>query len=567
MKNPRMACVDIETTGLDWSARILTVAVSWRDEGGQVCSKGWSVGMSDLFTSRDPLPLVRHELGQILAKVDLIGGHNMAFDLSYLYRDQLLDSSQVQNKLVDTLILARMTGPYDSVSLQNVSLKFGLKGESWDRMKKLRGSLEKLSPESVLQYNKEDTHINLLLAEKMWAQAIVIYPPEFITQECGFSDLMARIRLRGQTVDRGKLSILVDEYQEKKKRLIETYLHPHGIEGPSHHDGLIKYLIKEGQTFVNYTPGGKPSVNEDSLNLMVSSVPEHVEVIIKAVLDAREAEKRLSTWLVPILENHSVRDGRVHANFTAGGAFTYRLTANEPGVQAMPKELDFWGPYWSCDYKQAEPRLGAMYAKDNALARIFATGEDLYIGAAREMFSISPNDLVDKATRKLAKQSILATIYYSGPATLAMQCHVTLDVAKKTIDANRRVFKPLRLAAEQAMDVWEKRGYLTLLCGKRIYLPDNERGRTYKAFNNLIQGGVAGIVGKAMRELDKRGYWLVGQTHDEIRFDPDYPTFDQDEVREVMRGCVPEVIQGRTNPMIDMDVDVELVGAKELVTV
>ena len=95
---PKMCCIDLETTGLDWTARILTVAIAYRDEGGQVCSKVWAVGMEDLLTARSPIPLVRHELSTIIAQCDYVVGHNMTFDLSYGYRDHLLDSNQGKNK-------------------------------------------------------------------------------------------------------------------------------------------------------------------------------------------------------------------------------------------------------------------------------------------------------------------------------------------------------------------------------------------------------------------------------------------------------------------------------------
>jgi len=562
---PKIVAIDIETTGLDWVASILTIGLAYRGNGGEIVRESRSVAMVDLFTQATPKPALRHWLQTACKRADLVAMHNTVFDLSYLMRDYLLDEEDITGKLLDTLLLARMTDKHESVSLANVAQGYGLGKAEWFAMKGERKHLANLPPEKVLSYNEDDAELTLLVAEKLYTLGLTIYTRDFMVGESDYCRVMAKIRVRGRAIDRPHLEALIDSYQNRQKELLGKVLIPNRIGGPSNHTDLIAFLKKEGVQFKYATAKGAPTVAEKALLELKLDYSDNLKVIeiINAVLLSREIEKRLSTWLVPIYSHHTSIDGRVHANYSVAGAFTYRLTANEPGVQAMPKDLKLWGRGLSCDIQTAEMRLGAAYAADSNLSHIFFTGGDLHLETSRLMFG----DELAPAKRKVAKQANFAAIYFSGPKTLAMQTGITVTEAETILKHHKQVFFTLAASAQTAMRRWEDRGYLTLICGKRIYLPDSERGltanrwgrkesRTYKAFNNLIQGGVAGIVQRAMCEFDRLGYPMTGQTHDEINFDPDFD-YDPEVIRDTFRQALPQHISERTDPPITIEIDID----------
>ena len=550
MDLPKIVAIDTETTGLDWRAQFLTIGAAYRGESGEIVREVKSVTMADLFTEVTPIPALRAWLKKLCRQSDLIAMHNTTFDLSYLMRDGFLDESDVIGKLFDTLLIARMTDKHDRVSLDSLAKQYNLGKPEWFAMKRKRKNLQSLAPETVMDYNADDCELTLVIAEHLYKLGLPLYGHQKMCLESDYCRVMAKVRLRGKPVNMPFLGNLIDQYQSRQNHLFRMTLQLNGIEGASNHQSLIKFLAKEGVEFTALTPKGAPSVDENALKDIMIRYQNQPKIIrvVDAVLDAREVEKRLSTWLVPIYSHHAV-NGRVHANYTVAGAFTYRLTANEPGIQAMPK-LGLWGDHISCDYSTAEMRLAAMYAKDNQLARIFEQGADLHLETARLMYG----DDQAAAMRKYAKQANFAALYFSGANTLSIQSGLPFADAKAILTNHKRQFATLHGAANSALDIWKDRGWVELLCGKRIYLPDYEKTRAYKAFNNIIQGGVAGIVGRAMMALDAAGYPMIGQTHDEITFDP-WVNFDEEEVRSIMGGVVPPKIDGRTDPRIVMEIE------------
>lgn len=569
----KFLAIDIETTGLDWQSEILTVGVAYRDESGAVVRESRSVNLFDLFTEVTPIPAVWHWLTTHCERAQFIALHNATFDLSFLLRDELLGEDDVKGKLVDTLTLARMTDKHESVSLANLAKEYGLGRAEWFNMKGKRKNLNSLPPSVVLSYNEDDAELTLLVAEYIFAKGLTLYDQEKLLYESDFCRVLAKIRCRGRSINRAHVESTVDKYRELQRGLISDVLQPHRIEAPMNHGDVIKFLRGRGVKFDTFTDKGQPTVGKKALLSIKSRAGNKslIWTVLDAVLAAREIEKRLSTWLLPILDYHTKRDGRVHANYTAAGAFTYRLTADNPGVQAMPKSLGIWDMDVRCDLKAAEFRLASIYAGDSVMAQVFASGGDPHLETARLMFG---NE--NAATyRKMAKIVNFAAIYASGAYTVSLQMESDVETAQKLLTHHRKQFHQIATAAKLAAQTWESRGYLTLLDGKRIYLPDSERGtvanrygqlkaRTYKGFNNLIQGGVAALVQRAMWEFDRLGLPMVGQTHDEVIFDlfpfieGDLVKFPEREISEIFQAALPEKIAGRTDPVIQMAVDTEV---------
>lgn len=546
--------IDIETEGLVWASRVLTVAASWRDESGQVKTKSWCVNAADLFHDATPIPAVRHDLLRLIGRSDIVIMHNATFDLSFLLGAHVLTAADVRGKLFDTLSTARMTGPRESVSLANLAIAYGVANEAWLSKKKLRSNMMRVPVEIMLDYNEQDAQITLLLGEKLWQEGAKLYGEDFLRRESDFCRLMAEIRYRGKAIDQHKLSTIRERTAAEKQHIYQKVLFPRKIEGANDREGLLRFLADRHITGLNKTLKGNDSVDEDSLNAALTGIHDpEAKGIVEAVLRARHLDKSLSTWIDGMLA-HADGELRVHPNFTVAGAVSYRLTCSDPNLQAVPKEMDIWTPQLSADYSQAELRIASMYAQENGLAKAFDSGEDVHMTTARTMFGKT-----DKETRTLAKRTNFASIYGSGDKGLADNTGLSIENARKLRMLHQKIYPALNQMSRRAEKAWKEKGYLTLISGKRLYATKEDiEFRAYKAFNQLIQGSVAEIIKEAMMTLDAAGVRINNQIHDSLEFDPD---IDVEMVKRVMQGVVPEHIQSRTSPRITMQVDAEIVGA------
>lgn len=589
MCDQKTLCLDIETTGLLWTSDILSVGVSYRNGDGSIHSNAWNVAARNLFYESQTVPQVRARLVPLVQQADLIIGHNLTFDLSYLFKLGLLDPEHVKGKLFDTLLMARMTAPHESVSLDNLCAEYQIGTMGWRAKKANRANLSKVDVESLLKYNKEDTLYNLLLGEHLWDLGKTLYDPAFMKRESEFCRVMAEIRVRGMGLNPHKVYDRVKEIHRQKQPVFQKYLWDQKIDGPNDRNGLLAWLDKHGLSTFVYTPKGGDSVNEDALHGLVQHLVEkydpefdvagdvieeplyydsrlsrvrrkldqstrHIVDTLDAVLACRGWDKEINTWLLPLVETHGEEDGRAHALYTVAGTVSYRLNCSEPGLQAIP-DLDIWEPHWVLDYSQAEFRLGALYAHFDELAELYAKGHDAHTITAMRIFK---TDKPTKNQRKRGKTVNFASNYGAGPVRLAGQLGIPVEEAREFLHLYKENLWPLFEMSTKVTKKWEDTGYIKLWTGKRRWATRDEQKRhSYKAWNQLVQGGVAELAKEAMMALDARGIPMLAQVHDSIKFPPG---IDIEEVRDIMVNALPEQIRRWTNPPIQMLVDHDMKG-------
>lgn len=558
MNPPRMCAIDIETTGLTFKDQILTVAVAWHNAEGAVARTAWPCTAQDLFNAPMSPAQIRAQLLPIVAQSDLVVMHNASFDLSYLLRDQVLEVADVKGKLFDTLLTARMTGPRESVSLANLCKTYRIGNRQWSEQgKALRGNLQNQPVAAVLDYNAADCEYTLRLGEQLWAEGLKLYPRDFLLRESDFCRLMAEVRVRGKKLNLAQLAVEQDRLAAQQEQIRAAFMYPHGIAGSSDREGILRFLDTKGLVSESQTRRGKQSVDKAALaNLASSSQLSAADrEVLTQLLELRNIEKLLSTYVEP-LPGLADATGRVHPNFTVGGAVSYRLSSSNPNAQNIPRSLSVWAPFVSADYSQAELRLAAAYAQEHALAVAFAQGTDAHAATAELMFGSS-----DQHKRQTAKTANFAALYGSGVRGLARNLGVSEEQAKRVLDQHAQAYPNLKRCAHQAEEVWVERGYITLLSGKRIYATrDVKERRSFIAFNQLLQGGVAEIVKEAMLQLDEAGIPIIGQVHDSVEFPVGV---DEAAIKSIMESVFPAHIANRTQPPISMAVDVEYKGVGE----
>ncbi len=266
--------------------------------------------------------------------------------------------------------------------------------------------------------------------------------------------------------------------------------------------------------------------------------------IIEQIEAYREVAKLLSTYIQPLpalADTHA----RVHTTFHQTIAATGRLSSTDPNLQNIPIRTEygrrirkaFIAPpgrsLLSCDYAQIELRLAAALAKDEALLKAFAEGQDIHRTTAAAMWNI-PLEEVTADQRRAAKTVNFGVLYGQGAFGLSTGAGVTMAEAKEFIDRYFRVYKDLRRYLDATKGLAREHGYVETAFGRRRPVPDVQspvamiRARAERmAINMPIQGTEADLLKLAMIEIDKRlPEWsktarLLLQVHDELVFEVD----------------------------------------------
>lgn len=544
----KFLALDIETTGLEYSAEILSVGVAYRGDDGEIITEAWPFMAHDLFHTGLTTPQLRAKLIPLINNADIVFGHNFAFDLSVLFKYGIVLDKEIKRKSFCTMLSARMSAAYDRVSLAAIAAKFGIGDIQWYEAKKNRKNLKRIDVGSLLEYQKKDCRYQLLTGECVYAQALQIYTHDYMMDENDFCRVVAKMRVNGLPLDREKTEERIYSNREKMKLLHNTILYPNRIENVNSHKEIVSYFKRKGIGAVAWTKTGE-QWDKNALKTVLTRCDDDAANVIKALLACKKMDKENNTWLGPFLD-YAKEDGRVHANYSVAGAVSYRLTCNYPGLQAVPW-MDIWEPYLVCDYSQAEMRFATLYAGFKELAVGFQIGLDAHTNTATRILK---RDSITEDERKLYGKTVnFAALYCAGDGRLAGNTGKPIEEIHALRKLMLKEMGPLFTTGRKVNKVWTDRGYITLWDGSRIY----KRGFDvdYKGFNQLCQGGVAKLSKNAMMRLDEKGIPIWGQVHDSNYFPP---WCDRDEIVDIMATTLPAKISNATNPPVLMKVDAKM---------
>ena len=217
--------------------------------------------------------------------------------------------------------------------------------------------------------------------------------------------------------------------------------------------------------------------------------------ITKAILEYREAEKLVSTYIDKLPECVNPKDGRIHCNFNQYGAKTGRMSSSDPNLQNIPshnkdirkmfKASDGY-VLMSSDFSQQEPKcLAAMckQAGDPQMYETFMAGKDLYSEIASKAFNKSYEECLEfnddgttnkegKERRTQAKSILLGVLYGRGEASVAEQLNVPVEKARAIKESVFIGFPAIKQFEEASLDMAYEKGYVTTVCGRKRRLPD-----------------------------------------------------------------------------------------------
>lgn len=506
---------DIETTGLsprESKVRLLQLATP--DE----------IFILDLFAVKDIEPL-RGALEDGPVKVL----HNAKFDYAFLFRQYGVRLAP----LFDTMLAAQLLSGGDhegrSYSLEAVARQY--LDEEMDKSAQLEDWSGELSGRQ-LAYAAKDAGILLPLQERL-KSALEAEKLKLVGRiEFGAVGPLAEMELAGIKLDVVKwreLEIVVRERRDLAAERLESFFpEPEGML-PLEGLGPSLNLNSPKQIMDAFKLLGVELTDTKVWTLMKVEHPA-----AKALLNYRELQKKLGTYLETYPRYIDENTGRIHASFLQCRVPTGRLACTNPNVQQIPNEDEFRSCFVAedgntlviSDYSQIELRILAEVSEDPEFVRAFNEGEDLHKLTASTMYSI-PMESVTKDQRSDAKRINFGLMYGRGAKSLSAQLGTDEARGRKLIAEYFANYPKVQQLLHETADRATKERTLRTLAGRvRKFRDPDDMGRQDRgalrreAMNYPIQGASADIaklaliyINKALRGTDAR---LINSIHDEF---------------------------------------------------
>ncbi len=266
--------------------------------------------------------------------------------------------------------------------------------------------------------------------------------------------------------------------------------------------------------------------------------------LVAKMLDYRQLAKLKSTYVDALPQLVNPNTGRVHTSYNQTVAATGRLSSSDPNLQNIPARTELGREIRkafiaepndrclvSADYSQIELRILAHLSQDATLIESFRSGEDVHRRTAAKIFGV-PAEEVTAVQRARAKTINFGVIYGMGPQRLAREIDISLEEAKRFIEAYFTTYPGVHRYTVESINHAKEQGYVTTLLGRRRYLPelfsDNQGMRVAAenmAINTPVQGTCADLIKLAMINIRDRlrreqlATQMLLQVHDELVFE------------------------------------------------
>lgn len=319
---------------------------------------------------------------------------------------------------------------------------------------------------------------------------------------------------------------------------------------------------------VKKTKGGAQSTSVEVLEKLAPDYP-----IVQKILEYREIQKLLSTYIDALPMQIFPESGRVHTSFNQAVTATGRLSSTNPNLQNIPVRTEMGKRIReafiasdgkvliSADYSQIELRILAQLSNDPFLIEAFNEDKDIHALTASAIYKVFP-ELVTAEMRRTAKTINFGLMYGMGPINLSRQLRISFAEAKMFIEEYFLQFPAIKKYMENSIENARMLGYSETLLGRRRFIPEiNSANRNIReaaertAINTPVQGTAADIIKMAMinihREINNicADALMILQVHDELVFE--VPQADAERVKlwviEKMSTAYPLVVPLRVD--------------------
>ncbi|HEX3020493.1 MAG TPA: DNA polymerase I [Chitinispirillaceae bacterium] len=499
-------------------------------------------------------------------------GYNLKF-IYQLFKGQGID---LQGVYFDVMIAAYLIDSgkraYD---IDMLALEF--LGQELNSLEKILGSgknripFKELSAEDAAAYSGQIACVSFSLSEK---QLLHLQKTGcdtlFFSIEMPLVTVLGEMEWHGIKIDVQFLKKLSDEYGCELHKLSESIYQLAGESLNLNSPKQIAEVLfgKLSLPGAKKTKGGAQSTSVDVLEKLAPDYP-----IVQKILDYREIQKLLSTYIDALPEQIFSASGRVHTSFNQTVAATGRLSSTNPNLQNIPVRTEMGkrireafiaadgNVLISADYSQIELRILAQLSKDPFLIQAFAEDRDIHALTASAIYKVFP-EMVTPEMRRAAKTINFGLMYGMGPINLARQLGISFGEAKMFIDEYFLQFPSIKKYMESTIDGARQQGYTETLLGRRRFIPEiNSANRNIReaaertAINTPVQGTAADIIKIAMINIQKEiseicvEAEMILQVHDELVFE--VPEADA----ERMKSWIIEKMSNAYPLMVPLRVD------------
>lgn len=497
---------------------------------------------------------------------------------------------------------------HDSYSMNAIAERYGMPGKDETLLREAaaafnvdpKGGLWRLPARFVGAYGEGDAHLPLRILERQDKEIADQDLGQIWEVESALLPVLVKMRRRGVLIDFDRLERIVKWTLAEEAKALDfvKFETGHRIEvGDVWRAAALAPALE--QLGIHVARTAKTAAPQIDKALLGST--DHP--VLAAILQARKVNKLRTTFANSIY--HYEVDGRIHCTLNQmfgereegglRGARYGRMSCEDPNLQQQPSRDEFakeWrsiyipepGMQWGCmDFSQQEPRWCAHFAHamnlPGAAEMVRRYNEDPKTDNHQMMADITG------LPRKEAKIVYLGIMYGEGglklctdlgyPTESKVQLNwVNYDpgtpeaqealrsggrwvvVAGKegqsVLDRFDENAPFVRKLSKACSSVAKSRGYIKTILGRRCRFPKDSDGNydwSYKALNRLIQGSSGDQVKKAMVEVDRAGYKLALQVHDEL----DASVADRAEGE-----AIAEIMQGVIKMSVPFKVDVEI---------
>ncbi|OQX76523.1 MAG: DNA polymerase I [Epsilonproteobacteria bacterium 4484_65] len=479
-------------------------------------------------------------------------GQNLKFDLSLLYNQY--DFEEI-TPYADTMIMAWLSDPGSKVGLDALAKKFfKYDMKPFKEMVKKGEDFSAVAIDDATFYAAEDAWMTYLLygaiKKKMELGSLTHLLNEAKNVEYPFMNVLMRMERLGIKINPSKLLELQKTLSEDLATLTQEIYALSGSEfniRSTQQLGVVLFQqigLKGGKkTKTGY------STNEAVLSSLVGEHP-----IIEKILEYREYQKILSTYVDPLLKLAKADEhSRIYTSFGQTGTATGRLSSRDPNLQNIPVRSALGRSVReafvakegyklvSIDYSQIELRLLAHFSKDAALMEAFKNGVDIHMATAIKLFG----EEEAKEKRNFAKSVNFGLLYGMGPKKLSDELGISSSEAKEIITNYFASFPTVKNFLEGIQERVKIDGYVeTILKRRRLFDYESANGMQKAAFmresvNTVFQGSAADLIKLSMNQIDSMiqeenlDAFMLLQIHDELIFE-----IKEEKVEEISKRFV-----------------------------
>jgi DNA polymerase-1 len=456
----------------------------------------------------------------------------------------------------DTLLQSYVLEAHQSHELGNLASRhLGLATISYDDVTgkgAARIGFEQVDIARASEYAAEDADVTLRVRDALAPGIAASDKLEFIYRkiELPVAEILFRMERTGVLLDRNLLAVQSGELGRKmlelEQRAYQEAGQPFNMSSPKQIGDIL--FTQKGLPVVKKTPGGAPSTDEDTLELLALDHP-----IARAILDYRGMAKLKSTYTDKLPQMVHPKTGRLHTSYSQATAVTGRLASSDPNLQNIPARTAegrrireaFIAPpghlLVSADYSQIELRIMAHLSDDAGLLKAFAEDRDIHTATASEVFG-APLAEVSSDQRRMAKVINFGLIYGMSAFGLAGQLNLDRSAAQAYIDRYFARYPGVADYMQRTREAARSQGYVETVFGRRLYLPEinaknppRRQGAERAAINAPMQGTAADLIKLAMiavqgwLDSEKLASRLLLQVHDELILE--VPENELDRVR------------------------------------